>query len=211
MLWKMKQSFLFANLIFILYLFTSCGSSKTIAGDATSYVTPIICAEEYSQKYNMQLDFMKHHFSGLLIVRKLPDNEIRILASTYFGLSLFWFFTSGKWISRQQLHRAHEEKENAAITGNRLQESIFKWKEYPHQKEKQYLWKKSHRQGIRKNSILSIGVQLRTSRTDKNQTSLVTTKDTVGQIKRKPKLIWLNFFPISIKSRTLSISMRQTG
>ena len=50
----MKQSFLFANLIFILYLFTSCGSSKTIAGDATSYVTPIICAEEYSQKYNMQ-------------------------------------------------------------------------------------------------------------------------------------------------------------
>ena len=45
----MKQSFLFANLIFILYLFTSCGSSKTIAGDATSYVTPIICAEEYSQ------------------------------------------------------------------------------------------------------------------------------------------------------------------
>ena len=87
----MKQSFLFANLIFILYLFTSCSSSKTIAGDATSYVTPIICAEEYSQKYNMQLDFMKHHFSGLLIVRKLPDNEIRILASTYFGLSLFDF------------------------------------------------------------------------------------------------------------------------
>ena len=39
----------------------------------------------------MQLDFMKHHFSGLLIVRKLPDNEIRILASTYFGLSLFDF------------------------------------------------------------------------------------------------------------------------
>ena len=74
----MKQSFLFANLIFILSLFTSCGSSKTIAGDTTSYVTPIICAEEYSQKYNMQLDFMKHHFSGLLIVRKLPDNEIRI-------------------------------------------------------------------------------------------------------------------------------------
>ncbi len=39
----------------------------------------------------MQLDFMKHHFSGLLIVRKLPDNEIRILASTYFGLSLLIF------------------------------------------------------------------------------------------------------------------------
>ena len=91
----MKQSFLFANLIFILYLFTSCGSSKTIAGDATSYVTPIICAEEYSQKYNMQLDFMKHHFSGLLIVRKLPDNE-----KEYWHLltsaSVFLIFHSGK-------------------------------------------------------------------------------------------------------------------
>ena len=92
----MKQSFLFANLIFILYLFTSCGSSKTIAGDATSYVTPIICAEEYSQKYNMQLDFMKHHLSGMLIVRRMPENEIRILASTYFGLSLFDFSLRGE-------------------------------------------------------------------------------------------------------------------
>ena len=171
----MKQSFLFANLIFILYLFTSCGSSKTIAGDATSHVTPIICAEEYSQKYNMQLDFMKHHFSGLLIVRKLPDNEIRILASTYFGLSLFDFSL-----------RENEFHVNSCIE--------------PMKKKK-----------MRKISILSIGIQLWTSRTDKNQTSLVATKYTVGQIKRKPKLIWLNFFPISIKSRTLSISMKQTG
>lgn len=39
----------------------------------------------------MQLDFMKHHFSGMLIVRQLPNEEIRLLASTYFGLSLFDF------------------------------------------------------------------------------------------------------------------------
>ena len=135
----MKQSFLFANLIFILYLFTSCDSSKTIAGDATSHVTPIICAEEYSQKYNMQLDFMKHHFSGLLIVRKLPDNEIRILASTYFGLSLFDFSLRENEFHVNSCIEPMKKKENAAITGNRLQESIFKWKEYPHQKEKRYL------------------------------------------------------------------------
>lgn len=85
----MKQSFLFANLILILHLFTSCTSSKIIERNAAFPIPPIICAKEYSQKYNMQLDFMKHHFSGLLIVRKLPENEIRILASTYFGLSLF--------------------------------------------------------------------------------------------------------------------------
>lgn len=46
---------------------------------------------ESSQKYNIQLDFMKHHMSGMLIVRRMPDNEIRIVASTYFGLSLFDF------------------------------------------------------------------------------------------------------------------------
>ena len=44
-----------------------------------------------SQKYNIQLDFMKHHMSGMLIVRRMTDNEIRIIASTYFGLSLFDF------------------------------------------------------------------------------------------------------------------------
>ncbi len=88
----MKQSFLLANLILILYVFTSCASSKPMGKDVAVYTTPIIYAEEYSQKYNMQLDFMKHHFSGLLIIRKLPDNgEIRLLASTYFGLSLFDF------------------------------------------------------------------------------------------------------------------------
>ena len=138
----MKQSFLFANLIFILYLFTSCGSSKTIAGDATSYVTPIICAEEYSQKYNMQLDFMKHHFSGLLIVRKLPDNEIRILASTYFGLSLFDFslrenefhvetdfknlFLSGKNIRIKKKSSTFEKR----VTGRRFGKTVFYLSEF---------------------------------------------------------------------------------
>lgn len=86
----MKPCFLFANLLLALCMLTSCASTKVTGGDAAK-PTPIICAQEFSQKYNMQLDFMKHHFSGLLIVRKLPDDEIRILASTYFGLSLFDF------------------------------------------------------------------------------------------------------------------------
>ena len=41
---------------------------------------------EGSQKYNIQLDFMKHHMSGMLIVRRMPDNEIRIVAS----IILWW-------------------------------------------------------------------------------------------------------------------------
>lgn len=206
----MKQSFLFANLIFILYLFTSCSSSKTIAGDATSYVTPIICAEEYSQKYNMQLDFMKHHFSGLLIVRKLPDNEIRILASTYFGLSLFDFSLRENEFHVNSCIEPMKKKKMLLLLETDFKNLFLSGKNI-RIKKKSSTFEKESQAGDSENSILSIGVQLRTSRTDKNQTSLVATKYTVGQIKRKPKLIWLNFFPISIKSRTLSISMRQTG
>jgi len=41
------------------------------------------------------MDFMKHHASGMLIVRRMPDDEIRIVASTCFGLSLFDFSLRG--------------------------------------------------------------------------------------------------------------------
>ncbi len=90
----MKLSSLFASLLLIfLCLFASCASSKM--ADAGSSVPAVIRAEAYSQKYNMQLDFMKRHLSGILIIRKLPDKDIRIIASTYFGLSLFDFSFRG--------------------------------------------------------------------------------------------------------------------
>lgn len=95
----MKISLRYASLSVLLFLLmqfqTSC--SPRISGEG-SLVPPAIelSAKEGSQKYNIQLDFMKHHFSGMLIVRRMPDNEIRILASTYFGLSLFDFSLCGE-------------------------------------------------------------------------------------------------------------------
>lgn len=94
----MKISLRYASLSVLLFLLmqfqTSC--SPRISGEG-GLVPPAIelSAKEGSQKYNIQLDFMKHHFSGMLIVRRMPDNEIRILASTYFGLSLFDFSLCG--------------------------------------------------------------------------------------------------------------------
>lgn len=85
----MKASFLFVNLILTLFIYSACASSKVV--EAERGVSPIIRAEAQSQKYNMQFDFMKHHFSGMLIVRRLPKDEIRIVGTTYFGLSLFDF------------------------------------------------------------------------------------------------------------------------
>lgn len=81
---------------------TACASSQkhrtsAVAPDKeiVAPLPPILTAGSHSQKYNLQLDFMKYHFSGLLIVRRLPDDEIRMLASTYFGLSLFDFSLKG--------------------------------------------------------------------------------------------------------------------
>ena len=90
----MRRSLRFVSLTVLLFLGiqvqTSC--SPRISGEGST-VPPVIelTQGEESQKYNIQLDFMKHHMSGMLIVRRMPDNEIRIVASTYFGLSLFDF------------------------------------------------------------------------------------------------------------------------
>ena len=84
----MRQSLRYASWLLLLFILLSC--SHRVTGEATA-LPPILQAEAQSQKYNLQLDFMKHHMSGMLIVRRMPDNEIRIVASTYFGLSLFDF------------------------------------------------------------------------------------------------------------------------
>lgn len=95
----MKRSLRFVSLsvllILLMQLHTSCSSRISGAG---SIVPPSIelAAGEGSQKYNIQLDFMKHHFSGILIVRRMAGNEIRILAATHFGLSLFDFSLCGE-------------------------------------------------------------------------------------------------------------------
>ena len=90
----MRRSLRFVSLMVLLFLWiqiqTSC--SPRMSGEGSTVPPAIELTQgESSQKYNIQLDFMKHHFSGMLIVRQMPDNEIRILGSTYFGLSLFDF------------------------------------------------------------------------------------------------------------------------
>ena len=67
----MRRSLRFVSLMVLLFLWiqiqTSC--SPRMSGEGST-VLPA---------------------SGMLIVRRMPDNEIRIVASTYFGLSLFDF------------------------------------------------------------------------------------------------------------------------
>lgn len=44
---------------------------------------------EHSQRYDMNLRVGKHHFSGMLIIKEMQGGEVRIISTTYFGLSLF--------------------------------------------------------------------------------------------------------------------------
>lgn len=82
--------------LFLLLIQFSTSCSPRINGEGSTVPPAIeLTKGEGSQKYNIQLDFMKHHMSGMLIVRRMPDNEIRIVASTYFGLSLFDFSLRG--------------------------------------------------------------------------------------------------------------------
>ena len=85
----MKPSFRFVSLLAIVLL--ACTSCARKVSESKASLPPLIRVDTTSQRYNLQFDFMKHHFSGLFIVRRLPNDEIRMLASTYFGLSLFDF------------------------------------------------------------------------------------------------------------------------
>ncbi|WP_321436272.1 hypothetical protein [uncultured Bacteroides sp.] len=82
----MIKSFRYASLALIAFVIISC--SQKIGLDAVS-LPPIVNVDTIAQKYNIQMDFMKHHLSGILIVRRMTDKEIRIVCSTYFGPSLF--------------------------------------------------------------------------------------------------------------------------
>ena len=75
----MRRSLRFVSLMVLLFLWiqiqTSC--SPRMSGEGSTVLPAIELTQgESSQKYNIQLDFMKHHMSGMLIVRRMPDNEI---------------------------------------------------------------------------------------------------------------------------------------
>lgn len=81
----MTRSFRYVSFLLIAFVWMSCSSKigQSIA------MPPIVKTDTLVQKYNIQLDFMKRHLSGILIVKKMGNDEIRLLSSTYFGPSLF--------------------------------------------------------------------------------------------------------------------------
>lgn len=89
------KSLLFVSLCLVL-MGCSCASSLTRGGGrgetvsvAKEQLPPMIDASGSLCKYNMTVDFLRKHFSGLLLLKETGTGTYRALFSTHFGLSLF--------------------------------------------------------------------------------------------------------------------------
>lgn len=74
--------------LFLALLLSSCAAKLITPTQASP---PLLNVGNEMQKFNMQLNFKKKSFSGMLIVQRRTDCEIRIVASTFFGPTLFDF------------------------------------------------------------------------------------------------------------------------
>jgi hypothetical protein len=87
------------NSIFLsLLLLTSC-SPKILKGfqkESPQVLTraefyPFFPAADSTQLFNMQIDFRKNHFSGILLVKRTGTAVYRTVFTTHFGMSVFDF------------------------------------------------------------------------------------------------------------------------
>ena len=91
----MMKSLLSASICFILFC-SSCAPSilrECRKGEVLllgkEQFPPMVNATARLCKYNMTIDFMRKHFSGLLLIKETEKGTYRTLFNTHFGLSLF--------------------------------------------------------------------------------------------------------------------------
>lgn len=85
----MKAGLLYVSLLLpVLAMGSGCATRATA-------LAPVVAVDTALCTYNMQFDFMRHHFSGLLAVRRQGNGEVRMVGTSYFGPSLFDFSLKG--------------------------------------------------------------------------------------------------------------------
>jgi len=87
---------LLLNSLLLLLLFSSCSPAilKNFRKDGVSTVSrndfyPFFPAVDTTQLFNMQVDFRKNHFSGLLLIKSVEPDVYRLVFTTHFGMSVF--------------------------------------------------------------------------------------------------------------------------
>lgn len=95
----MRRFFLYISLAVVLFCI-SCSPSLTRNCQKIDFAgEPIVLSAWVDgtsavEKYNMQVDFFRNHFSGLLMIKQAAPGEYRMVFASYFGLSLFDFTLS---------------------------------------------------------------------------------------------------------------------
>lgn len=88
----MKKFLRYVSLLALIITTVACAPRKQ---SVQASLPEIIVTDSASRKFNLQLDFMKNHFSGMLIARRMENEEVRLLFTSYFGLSIFDFSLRG--------------------------------------------------------------------------------------------------------------------
>lgn len=180
----MRRSLRFVSLMVLLFLWiqiqTSC--SPRMSGEGSTVLPAIELTQgESSQKYNIQLDFMKHHMSGMLIVRRMPDNEIRIVASTYFGLSLFDFSLRNDQFTVNSCIEPMKKEKVLKLLEMDFRRLFLSGKDIRVKTTKDSATEKEPVERLWKVSGLHHWQYSGRSRTNKNQTSVDSVNDPSGQ------------------------------
>lgn len=91
------KSFLFVSILYIL-LCVSCSSSITRGYKKNGkeailrkQIPAVLDTSGKLQKFNMSIDFMQKHFSGMLLIKETAKDTYRMVFTTHFGLSIFDF------------------------------------------------------------------------------------------------------------------------
>jgi hypothetical protein len=72
---------------------------------------PFFPATDSTQWFNMQIDFRKNHFSGILLVKRTGADVYRTVFTTHFGMSVFDFeFAPGRFIVNRCIEDLNKEK-----------------------------------------------------------------------------------------------------
>lgn len=92
------RSFLSGSCLCLLLFASSCapallkGFEKvgTVQVDKSA-LYPVFRTEDSTQWFNLQIDYKKQHFSGILLLKPLGDGAYRMVFNTHFGMRVFDF------------------------------------------------------------------------------------------------------------------------
>ena len=92
------RSFVFHNILLLSFLLMSCSpgilkgfEKREQAPVSKEALYPLFHSTDSVRLFNMQIDFRKNHFSGILLIKPIADNTYRMAFNTHFGMSVFDF------------------------------------------------------------------------------------------------------------------------